>query len=137
MELFSLDRDPEVHPGRDEESDYLYVWEDESEGKPPLSFVGRIEHPKKNFDLEKSLQNQSTNPGGLSYRLSHELNNLSLELSCYSERTLSEMPDQKAEEVVDYSSDILSSSGWRKHEKSAVMTVRSLHVKSRLGLYVR
>lgn len=136
LELFSLDRDPEIHPGRDDESDYLYVWEDESDGKPPLSFVGRLDDPKKNFDHEKSLQNLSTNPEGMSYRLSYELNNLSLDLSCYSERTLTDMPDQKAGEFIDYSSEILSSSGWRKHEKNAIMTVRSLHVKYRLGLYV-
>ena len=136
VELCGLDRDPEIHPGIDDESDYLYVWEDESDGKPPLSFVGRLEYPKKNFDNEKSLQNQSTNPGGMSYRLTQDLYTLSSDLSCFSERTLSEMPDQKAGEIIDYSSEILSSSGWRKHEKSAIMTVRSLHVKSRLGLYV-
>ena len=136
MELCDVGRNPEIHPGIDEESDYLYVWEDESDGKPPLSFVGRLEDPKKNFHNEISLQNQSTNLGGMSHGLTQDLYALSSDLSCYSERTLSQMPDQKAGEIIDYSSQILSSSGWRKHEKSAIMTVRSLHVKSRLGLYV-
>lgn len=125
----SCQRNRPTLPRNDDESGYLDLWDDESDGEPPLSFVGRVEDPKKSLDQLNSLQNQSTNPGGVSYYPSAEMHCGSLDCrSSYSEKYLYELSDQKVKEIIDYSTGLLSSSGWRKHDKSALMTVRSLHV---------
>lgn len=136
LEITSCDRNHPALIQNEDESDYLYVWESKSDEKPPISFVGKVEDPKSN-DLQISLKDHSINPEEVNYYPSSEIHNVSYNdgTSC-SYRNSYESTDQKVQEFIDYSTGLLSSSGWKKHNKSSLMIVRSLQVDFTLGLDV-